>query len=495
MIVVFSGYPFYLLLIHMEENTMSRSRTLRFVLFGMVVLTMLLSACQPAATPTAAPVAAAPTDTQAAPAPAPTNTTAPQPTATTAAPTATTAAAKPTDTPAAAAATNTAVPTPTVTPLAAKEGTLTIWADTNRVKALQAPIKAFTEKTGVPVQVQELAFGDIRNQLKIAGPAGEGPNIIVGAHDWLGELVTNGLLEPIDYTADLKAKFAPVALQAFNYNGKEYGLPYGIEAIALVYNKDLVPTPPKTWTELETMAKQLQDAKKVDQGYVLQQGDPYHFNPMMTAFGGYVFGKNPDGTYNPKDVGLDNAGSLAAAKELDKMVKEGLLRKDITGDLMLSMFNDKKTAMIITGPWAMDGIKKAGINYGIANVPTGPGGPAQPFVGVQGFMVSAFAKNKDLAKAFLTEYVASDDVMQALYDAEPRAPAWLPVANKLNDPDLKAFGQSASAGSPMPAIPEMSSVWDAWTKAITLIFQQQQDPEQAFKDAAKTIRDKIATPQ
>ena len=33
---------------------------------------------------------------------------------------------------------------------------------------------------------------------RVAGPAGEGPDIIIGAHDWLGELVTNGLLAPID---------------------------------------------------------------------------------------------------------------------------------------------------------------------------------------------------------------------------------------------------------------------------------------------------------
>jgi maltose/maltodextrin transport system substrate-binding protein/arabinogalactan oligomer/maltooligosaccharide transport system substrate-binding protein len=448
-----------------------------------IIAAMILSACAPAATqapavqPTTAPTEAPkPTDT---PVPA-TATTAP------------TEAPQASDTPAAPAVTDTPAPTPTVTPLAAKEGTLTIWADANRVKALKGVIENFTAKTNVPVAVQELGFGDIRDQLKIAGPAGEGADIIIGAHDWLGELVSNGLLETMDLPADVKAKFDPVALQAFSYNGKLYGVPYGVEAVALIYNKDLVPTPPKTWAEMETIAKQLQDEKKVDQGYVLQQGDPYHTYPLVTAFGGYVFGKNPDGSYNPEDLGLDNAGGLAAAAELDKMVKEGLLRKDVDYNLMASLFADKKSAMMIGGPWMMNDIKKAGINYGITNIPSGPGGKAVPFVGVQGFMVSAFAKNKDLAKAFLTEYLASDEVMQALYDVEPRSPAWLPVRNKLDNPDLKAFGASAANGTPMPAIPQMSAVWEAWGKSITLIFQQQQAPDQAVKDASKTIRDKIA---
>lgn len=452
-----------------------------------VIAAMILSACAPAATPapTQAPAAqptAAPTE-----APKPTETLVPA-TATTAA----TEAPKASETPAAPAVTDTAAPTPTVTPLASKEGTLTIWADANRVAALKDVIAKFTAKTNVPVAIQELGFGDIRDQLKIAGPAGEGADIIIGAHDWLGELVSNGLLEPVDLPADVKAKFDPVSIQAFSYNGKLYGVPYGVEAVALIYNKDLVPTPPKTWAEMEKIAKQLQDEKKVDQGYVLQQGDPYHTYPLISAFGGYVFGKNPDASYKADDLGLDNTGGLAAAAELDKMVKDGLLRKDVDYNLMASLFADKKSAMMIGGPWMINDIKKAGINYGIAKIPAGPAGKAVPFVGVQGFMVSAFAKNKDLAKAFLTEYLASDEVMQALYDVEPRSPAWLPVRAKLDNPDLKAFGKSAADGTPMPAIPQMSAVWDAWGKAITLIFQQQQAPDQAVKDAAKTIRDKIA---
>jgi maltose-binding protein MalE len=242
------------------------------------------------------------------------------------------------------------------------------------------------------------------------------------------------------------------------------------------------------------MAKKLQDDKKVEQGYVLQQADPYHTYPIFTGFGGYVFKQNADGTYDPKDVGLDNDGGKAAMQEIDKMIKDGLLRKDVNGDLMQSLFREKKSAMMLTGPWALPDIKKAGINYGVAKIPTMKQTP-RPFVGSQGFMVSAFGKNKLLAQTFLTEFVATDSAMQAVYEADPRIPAWLPVKEKINDADLKAFGESAATGEPLPAIPQMSAVWDAWGKAITLVFQQQEDPVKAITDAAKTIRDKIASGQ
>jgi maltose-binding protein MalE len=106
-------------------------------------------------------------------------------------------------------------------------------------------------------------------------------------------------------------------------------------------------------------------------------------------------------------------------------------------------------------------------------------------------MVSAFAPNKVLAQTFLTEYVATDETMQELWAADPRIPVWKNV-DIGDDADIAAFREAASFGDPMPAIPEMSSVWTAWTDAINLIFAQSQDPDSAIQDAATTIRGLIS---
>ena len=467
-------------------------KLIKFVVLLMLT-SLVLSACggQPAATPVPATATNAPAaDTATVPVAADTATSAPQEPAVE-----DTATAAP-----AAADTATTAPEAEATPTVAigqpsKEGVLTLWVQRLAVPAVTEAGKQFTAKYNIPVSVQELEFGQIRDQLKTAGPAGEGPDIIAGAHDWLGELVSNGLLEPLDL-GDKAASFDPVAVQAFTYEGKVYGLPYAIEAIALLYNKDLVPTPPATWEELKTIAKQLQDEGKVDQGFVLQQGDPYHSFPLWTGFGGYVFKQNPDGTYDPTDVGLDNPGGVKAITEIDSMIKSGLLRKDITGQIGETLFATGKSAMTVGGPWRLSDLRKAGIKYGIAPLPKMDVQP-QPFVGAQGMMVSAFGKNKDIAKAFLTEFMAADEPMQAMYTADPRIPAWLPVQQKVaastdpNDVDIAAFAKSASVGMPMPAIPQMSSVWEDWTKAINLVYQQQEEPGKAITDAANSIRSKL----
>jgi arabinogalactan oligomer / maltooligosaccharide transport system substrate-binding protein len=48
----------------------------------------------------------------------------------------------------------------------------------------------------------------------------------------------------------------------------------------------------------------------------------------------------------------------------------------------------------------------------------------KPFLGAQGFMVSAFSADPLLAQIFLTEFVATPEVMQALYDTGLRPPAY-----------------------------------------------------------------------
>ncbi len=434
---------------------MMKQRSLWTLFVVLLIASLLMGACAKA-TPTPTPIPPTPTPKPPTPTPKP-----------------------PTPTP--------IPPTPTPQPPAAK---LVIWADENRAPIMEEIAKAFTEKYGVEVEVQQVGFGDIRDQFKVAAPAGEGPDIIIGAHDWLGELVVNGLLAPVDLGAK-KDKFLPSALQAFTYNSQLYGMPYLTENVAFFYNPDLVPEAPKTWSEVTKIAAELEKAGKVKQGYVLHQGDPYHFYPIMTAFGGYVFGKDKDGNYNPKDLGIDSPGSIAAAKWLDMMVKEGHLKPDVDWDTAHTMFEQGDAAMIITGPWALKRIRESGVHYKIAEIPdeTADG---HPFSGVHGFMISAFSENKLLAQTFLTEFVATEENMWKLFNADPRPSAFLPVREKIDDPDIAAFGLAGKNADPMPAIPEMSKVWEAWGNAITLIFQQQEDPETAFKNAAEQIRQAIA---
>lgn len=125
--------------------------------------------------------------------------------------------------------------------------------------------------------------------------------------------------------------------------------------------------------------------------------------------------------------------------------------------------------------------------FAICNIPGETEAEGRPFLGVQGFMVSAFAKDPLLAQIFLTEFVATPEVMQALFESDQRPPAYLPVLDALEDENVAAFGEAGLNADPMPAIPEMGSVWDAWGNAVVLVAQGADTAENAFTNAQQQI--------
>ena len=370
---------------------------------------------------------------------------------------------------------------------------LLIWADETRVAVIEELGTAFEEEYGVTLTVQQFAMGDIRDQLLIAGPAGEGPDIIVGAHDWLGKLVTNGALAPVDL-GDKAADFAPAAIAALTWDGQLYGVPYAVENIGFFYNTDLVETPPTTWDEVRTLSQEIMDSGDAQYGFIRMQGDPYHFYPIQTAFGGYIFGLDDLGNYNPEDVGVDNAGSVAAIQWLEDMVKDGLVPPGLDDTAAYTLFGEGQAAMFITGPWRVQYFVEQEVPFAIAPFPVGPDGePGRPFLGVQAFMVSAFSENPLLAQAFLTEWVGSEEVQLALYEKGGRAPALLAAQEKIEDPYLAALAEAGAEGQGMPAIPAMDAVWQPWSDAIILAMNNPDtDAVELTAQAGEAIRTAIA---
>lgn len=364
---------------------------------------------------------------------------------------------------------------------------LVIWADETRASIIQEVGEKFREEAGIEVNVQLVSFDDIRSRLTTAAPQGEGPDLFLGAHDWQGELVVSGILAPVDL-GDTRDQFLDLAIAAFTFDGELYGMPYATENVALIRNTDLVPEAPATWSEVATLAAELAGEDK--QAYILQEDDAYHYNPILSAFGGYVFGQDEAGNYDPSDVGLDSDGSLAAAEWVEMMVNEGYLEGGVDWDTAHVAFENGDAAMIVTGPWALDRIKQSGISYAISPIP-GEIEASSPFLGVQGFMINNFSDNKLLAQEFLTKFIATEEVMQQLYEAQPRTPAFVPTLESIDDPDVTAFAEAGETAQPMPAIPEMAAVWDSWSNAITLVLQDQSSGSEAFTNAAEQVRTAI----
>ena len=342
------------------------------------------------------------------------------------------------------------------------ELTLTVWVDEKQFDVIDGMVDEFKNEYGVTIIIEQLGFGDLQTQFLIAAPAGDGPDVMATAHNTLGEIVSNGLVAPIEL-GNSEADYTPASIQAWKYNGELYGLPYSTENVGFFINQDIVPGCPATWTEVMEISQEISadnddDLETNKYGFVRMESDPYHFFPIMTAFGGYVFGMTDQG-YDPSDVGLDSEETLAAAAFWDDYIKQGLQPAGVDNTNMMDIFESGQSAMTITGPWFTQRVKDSGINYAICPIPGKVSEFGQPFMGSFGFVISAFSENPLLAEIFVKEFLNSEETMRALYDATPQVPAHLAVLETLDDVDLVAYGKAGLSAVPMPAIPEMGSVW------------------------------------
>ncbi|RZU48318.1 arabinogalactan oligomer/maltooligosaccharide transport system substrate-binding protein [Krasilnikovia cinnamomea] len=380
---------------------------------------------------------------------------------------------------------------------AAAGGKLVIWADDKRAAALKPFANKFGQENGVTVQVQAISK-DQQTAFVTASQQGSGPDVTVGAHDWIGNLVQNGAIDPVQLTAEQKSGLAQNALKAVTFNGQVYGVPYATENLALIRNTDLAPDAPKTIEDLVATGKKLKSQKKVAEILCLQvgqNGDAYHLYPLYTSAGGYLFGTTASGDYDPKDLGVGKPESIAAFTKISKLGEkgDGALKRSITTENSIATFTARKCAYLVSGPWAITDAKKANVHYDVSAVPGFAGAkPAQPFLGVQTFYVAAKGKNKALAQEFVTNYVTTGELAVALYQAEPRPPALTAALDQVkgSDPDLEKFIDAGANAVPLPAIPEMATIWDPFGKAESAVVGGA-DPKTAVTAAAKTISGQI----
>jgi arabinogalactan oligomer / maltooligosaccharide transport system substrate-binding protein len=387
-------------------------------------------------------------------------------------------------------------PSGTAAPVRDANVDLVIWTDADRSAAVQKYADQFAAENGVTVKVQ--ISTDTRAQFKDATKVGKGPDVIVGAHDWLGELVQNSTVAPVNLSSDVAAKFLPKAIEATKFNGQSYGVPYAVENIGLMYNKDLVPNPPKTMDELVATGEKLVKegkAKQVLSQFVSKVGNAYFAYPYLSAFdGGGIFGTTADGGYDPNKVIVDSPGSIKGGEVLADLGKQKVLSTNVDDTNQDALFDTKAAPFMISGPWSVAKAKEAGINYGIAPLPslTG-GGPMKPFLGVQMFYVSSKAKNAALAQEFVTNYIPRKDVQLALFEVGKRPPALKEAYDQVaaSDPDVKAWYEAGVDGAPMPNIPAMNSVWGPFGQATADIIAGKAGAQARLDAAAKEIEANI----
>jgi arabinogalactan oligomer/maltooligosaccharide transport system substrate-binding protein len=378
--------------------------------------------------------------------------------------------------------------------LAAAQKEIVIWHGYRggEKTAFEAVVENFNKANAGKIKATTLAvpYDAFADKITAAVPRGKGADVFIFAQDRLGGWIAAGnTVEPLDFYLDAptKGRFLKATLDAMTYQGNIYGLPLNFKTITMIYNKKLVPNPPKTTAELAAQAKKLTNPAAGRFGLVYWYSDFYYHAALMNGFGGGVF--------NGRKPTLSSPQNIQSLDFLNKWIAQGFMPGEPSTALITSLFNSGKAGIVFSGPWFLGEVSKD-IDLGLAPLPniTEAGGkPMRPWITVEGVYVGAPSKNKDAAYAFV-KYVTDVPAAKVLALQGRQTPANKGVyadPQVANDPILKAFRQQVDVAVPMPNLPEMSMVWSPATTAMNTIVKKTATPKEAMDRAQKEVVQRI----
>ncbi len=363
-------------------------------------------------------------------------------------------------------------------------GSLLVWTDSSRLDAVRGVVEEYGDAHDVSVKVQAVSSG-LQEAFAAADAGGQGPDVVVGGHDWIGTLVEREAIVPLDLAPEDLSGFSPTAVRATTYDGQLYGLPFGVEAVGLYRNTDLAPKAPVSM-----------DAVVADGRLALpvgEDGDAYYLQGLYTSLGGYLFGTDAEGAYDGDDLGIGEAGSLAAARKLASLGEQeaGVLSRDVTPESAIKEFTKGEAAYLVTGPWALSEVRESGVPFEVSPLPGFRGqGAAEPFMSAQSFMVAAGARNSPNAQELVSALADDEDAMRALHDNTGLPPAMTSVAEAVGG-DALVFYEATGQAAPIPALPEMAAVWSPLAAAYAAIIEGA-PAESAMREAGRAVAAAIA---
>ena len=374
---------------------------------------------------------------------------------------------------------------------------ITLYVEDQYKAFAETVAKAYKEQSGTTVNIKSGDQLGGLDKLSLDNQSGQAADVMMAPYDRVGSLGTDGQLSEVKLSDGAKTDDKTKSLVTAA-DGKVYGAPAVIESLVMYYNKDLVKEAPKTFADLENLAKDSKYAFAGEDGktsaFLADWTNFYFAYGLLAGNGGYVFGQNGK---DAKDIGLANDGSIAGinyAKSWYEKWPKGMQDGTAAGNLIQTQFQEGKTAAIIDGPWKAQAFKDAKVNYGVATIPTLPNGKDYAaFGGGKAWIIPSSTKNLEAAQKFV-DFLVSTEQQKAFYDKTNEIPANTEArsyAEGKNDELTTAVIKQFKNAQPMPNISQMSAVWDP---AKTMFFEAvsgKKDAKTAANDAVTLIKETI----
>ncbi len=398
------------------------------------------------------------------------------------------AAKAPSDKPAATKVKATAKPAPEAaptTPIGPPKRVLLWHAYRDKERQALDGLLATWNKKHPELQVTALAvpFDALVDKVQVTVPHGNGPDLIIFAHDKIGAWSRDKLIQPLGKwaTPDRLRRFLPQTVTPLVFERAVYGLPVAFKSLVLFYNKALIQTPPTTMAELVKMAKKHTNSKAGKFGLGYDSTDLYQHAAILHAYGGRVW---DDAAGNMAIDSPQAVEALAAARDLHK--KHKVVPKGLTGFVITAMFNDGNVPFIFNGPWFVPEIDPK-VKWGVALMPKADNGkPLTPYLGSEALLLSAKTKEREAALTVI-DYLTSDEAALVRLQRGSQLVANRKIyenARWASDPVIKVFRAQSEISVPMPNAAEANVAWQPYGSALRKVIFGDAKATEALKDAA-----------
>lgn len=256
---------------------------------------------------------------------------------------------------------------------------------------------------------------------------------------------------------DMTKFFAPT-VDELTYDGKLYGLPTMVDARVLFCNIDMLEeagvdyTAIKTWDDLEAAA--VAATKRDDSGALTQSGYVMNDVGLFSAYLYQAGGKLIDDSTTPPTCAFNSEAGLAVLNFWDKMLNQDKVYETGFNEAYNNQaFIAGKAAMMVSGPWDLNNVLKAGINLGIVPCPGASGYEPASGMGGFGLAIPALAAHSREAMDFIEWWACSAENSLLFTKINGYLPANVDAAADpyiANDPHLSALFNAFQYGRIRP---------------------------------------------
>lgn len=336
------------------------------------------------------------------------------------------------------------------------------------------------------------SYTDLEQKLTSALAAKKAPAVVQNTDSMLTKLAGAKAVEALEIPAAEQSDYAPALLKATTYDGKLMALPFNKSAIVLIYNKAMVPNPPKTWEEFNTVAKSITKDGKA--GTVITPDVYYFGNHLAQAGGEWLSADGKTATFNSE-------AGVTALNYIVQQVKDGIALQTKPKEYQSDYFNRGQVGMILTTSASFAFIKPVDKSeWGAAPIYAGPKGAAVPLSGANLSIVAGLkAEEKAAAQAFILWMTGKEGTLKWA----TAKTGYMPVRKSAlatqewkdfvaANPIYNALGTAVENGTVQPNIPNWQAIQNEVTTAVQKVLLGQADAKTALDEAAKKANETLA---